>query len=163
MGGTEPPFMYTRVKKDDERFPPASFDPKAVTRASYEKKKAKPKPNGPLVSINRHPEYEMPCLHSVLFLTARRPHSTADCVGFWTHANSCRSAHMAPTGRSRFKPMSLRTKGWIKGMRVVQLCLRVLEAVAAAGLIVAMVLSELIGWVTGVAVGSQLADHQCRS
>jgi len=56
MGGTEPPFMYQAVKKDDERFPAASFDPKAVTRASWEPKKQKPKPNGPLVSFNRHPE-----------------------------------------------------------------------------------------------------------
>ena len=48
--------MYQAVK-DDERFPAVNFDPKAVTRASYEPKKQKAKPDGPLVSINRHPEY----------------------------------------------------------------------------------------------------------
>lgn len=34
-----------------------TFDPKAVTRASWEPKPRKPKPKGPLVSFNRHPEY----------------------------------------------------------------------------------------------------------
>jgi heme A synthase len=53
--------------------------------------------------------------------------------------------------------MGRRTKGWIKGMRVVQLCLRVLESVAAVGIIVVMGLSGLIGWVMGVTVG--LSDH----
>jgi hypothetical protein len=56
MGGSQPPFLYQPVKNDD-RFPATPFDPKAVTRASYEAKKPKPKPNGPLVSFNRHPEY----------------------------------------------------------------------------------------------------------
>jgi hypothetical protein len=60
---------------------------------------------------------------------------------------------MIPSGRSRFTPMSRRTKSWIKGMRAVQLCLRVLEVVAAIGLVVAMSLSGLIGWVLGVTVG----------
>jgi hypothetical protein len=58
MGGPKQPFMYEPVMKDDERFPTKPFDPKAVTRASYEAKKPKPKPKGPLVSFNRHPEYE---------------------------------------------------------------------------------------------------------
>lgn len=62
MGGSNQPYMYEPVLKDDERFPVPVFDPKAVTRASYEKKKPKPKPNGPLVSINRHPEYATPHL-----------------------------------------------------------------------------------------------------
>jgi hypothetical protein len=53
--------------------------------------------------------------------------------------------------------MGRRTKGWIKGMRVVQLCLRVLEAVAAVGIIVVMGLSGLIGWVMGATVGLPLA------
>jgi hypothetical protein len=43
--------------------------------------------------------------------------------------------------------MGQRTKGWIKGMRVVQMCLRVVQAIAAVGLIVAMAVSGLAGWV----------------
>jgi len=57
MGGTRQPFIYEAVINDDNRFQSTTFDPKAVTRASYEKKAPKPKPDGPLVSINRHPEY----------------------------------------------------------------------------------------------------------
>lgn len=67
MGASQPPFMYQAVSKDDERFPPTKFDPKAVTRASYEPKKPKPKPDGPLVSFNRHPEYEDPRFAFELF------------------------------------------------------------------------------------------------
>lgn len=65
MGGPRQPFIYEAVQ-DDERFPAKEFDPKAVTRSSYEKKKPKAKPKGPLVSVNRHPEY----------VTALAPHSS---------------------------------------------------------------------------------------
>ncbi|KAL2137407.1 hypothetical protein VTI74DRAFT_28 [Chaetomium olivicolor] len=116
--GAQQPFMYEAIKRNDDRFPTSTFDPKAVTRASYEKKKPKPKPNGPLVSINRHPD-----------------------------------AHMVPSGRSKFRPMGRKTKGWIKGMRVVQLCLRILEAVGAVGLVVVMSLIGLMGWVMGATLG----------
>ncbi|EAQ87927.1 hypothetical protein CHGG_04546 [Chaetomium globosum CBS 148.51] len=113
MGGSQPPFMYQSVSRDDERFPAVKFDPKAVTRASYESKKPKPKPDGPLVSFNRHPD-----------------------------------ALMVPNGRKqKYSPMGQRTKSWIKGMRVVQMCLRVVQAIAAVGLIVAMSVSGLVGWV----------------
>ena len=60
MGAPQAPFMYQAVHKDDDRFPAASFDPKAVTRASMEPKKPRPKSDGPLVSFNRHPEYASP-------------------------------------------------------------------------------------------------------
>jgi len=56
MTGTRPPFIYEPVQ-EDERFPRQSFDPKAVTRASYESKPRKPKRKGPLIAVNRHPEY----------------------------------------------------------------------------------------------------------
>ncbi|KAK3294686.1 uncharacterized protein B0H64DRAFT_325805 [Chaetomium fimeti] len=118
MGGSQPPFMYQSVSRDDERFPAVKFDPKAVTRASYESKKPKPKPDGPLVSFNRHPD-----------------------------------ALMVPNGRNKFSPMGHKTKSWIKGMRVVQMCLRVVQAIAAVGLIVAMSVSGLGGWVVIVTCG----------
>ena len=55
------PYMYSySAVKDDDRFPTTTFDPKAVTRASWEKPKPKPKKKGPLVSVNRHPEYVSP-------------------------------------------------------------------------------------------------------
>lgn len=55
---------------------------------------------------------------------------------------------MVPNGRKqKYSPMGQRTKSWIKGMRVVQMCLRVVQAIAAVGLIVAMSVSGLVGWV----------------
>ncbi|KAK4134157.1 hypothetical protein BT67DRAFT_380733 [Trichocladium antarcticum] len=118
MGVSQAPFMYESVKRDDDRFPTTTFDPRAVTRASLEPRKKKPRPDGPLVAFGRHPD-----------------------------------AHMVPGGRSLVRPMGHRTRGWIKGLRALQLCLRVLEAVGAAGLIVVMALSGLIGWVLGVTLG----------
>ncbi|KAK1755981.1 hypothetical protein QBC47DRAFT_201251 [Echria macrotheca] len=115
MGGTKQPFIYEAVK-DDERFPASTFDPKAVTRSSYDAKARKPKPKGPLVSVNRHPD-----------------------------------SHMVPTGRMNFRTIGRSTKSWIKGMRKLQFCLRLLELVAAVGMLVLMVLisnvEPLTGWV----------------
>ncbi|KAL2142694.1 hypothetical protein VTI28DRAFT_849 [Corynascus sepedonium] len=118
MGASQPPFMYQAVSKDDERFPPTKFDPKAVTRASYEPKKPKPKPDGPLVSFNRHPD-----------------------------------ALMVPSGRSRFRPMGQKTKSCIKGIRIVQICFRVVQITAAVGLIATMTVAGLIGWIMAVTLG----------
>ena len=56
MGGVNQPFLYEGDKYDG-RFPASTFDPKAVTRASWEAKPPKPKQDGPLLTFNRHPEY----------------------------------------------------------------------------------------------------------
>ena len=66
---------------------------------------------------------------------------------------------MVPTGRSRYKPMSLRTKSWIKGMRRVQLGLRILEIVAAIGLIAVTSVAGLMGWILGATVGSPFSRY----
>ncbi|KAL2157504.1 hypothetical protein VTH06DRAFT_6055 [Thermothelomyces fergusii] len=118
MGSSRPPFLYQPVNRDDERFPPTNFDPKAVTRASYERKRPKPKPKAPFVSFNRHPD-----------------------------------THMVLSGRSQFTPMGRRAKSWIKAMRVVQVGLRVVQIIAAVGLIAVMVVASLIGWLMSVTLG----------
>ena len=64
MGSPRQPFLYEAMhNKRDDRFPAPKFDPKVVTRASYESKKPKAKPKSPLIAVNRHPEYEWisPC------------------------------------------------------------------------------------------------------
>ncbi|GKT59033.1 hypothetical protein ColTof3_06372 [Colletotrichum tofieldiae] len=96
------PYLYNAVSHDrDARFPEPKFDPKAVTRASWEPKPRKPKPEGPLVAFNRHPDP--------------------------------------------------RTKSWIKSIRIVQLGLRALELIGAAGLLALLILltniENLAGWV----------------
>ncbi|OLN95575.1 hypothetical protein CCHL11_04832 [Colletotrichum chlorophyti] len=56
------PFLYNAVS-NDSRFPETKFDPKAVTRASWEPKPRKPQPTGPLVNFNRHPDAHMVLSH----------------------------------------------------------------------------------------------------
>ncbi|KAH8804772.1 hypothetical protein F5884DRAFT_425173 [Xylogone sp. PMI_703] len=58
MGKIEPPFLYDPVKVDPSR-PQKEFDPKAVTRASFEPKQPRPKQEGPLVTFNQHPDSYM--------------------------------------------------------------------------------------------------------
>ncbi|KAI1180715.1 hypothetical protein F4777DRAFT_259549 [Nemania sp. FL0916] len=53
--GAQQPYMYDSVYRDS-RLPEKEFDPKAVTRASWEVKPKKPKKKGPLVSFGRHPD-----------------------------------------------------------------------------------------------------------
>jgi hypothetical protein len=55
MAPSQAPFLYSAVHSDS-RFPEPKFDPKAVTRASWEPPKPRKKPDGPLVSFNTHPE-----------------------------------------------------------------------------------------------------------
>jgi hypothetical protein len=55
MGSYQQPFLYDAVGQD-ARSPTKPFDPKAVTRASYTPKPERPKSDGPLISVNRHPE-----------------------------------------------------------------------------------------------------------
>ncbi|KAH9887822.1 hypothetical protein F4778DRAFT_756325 [Xylariomycetidae sp. FL2044] len=58
MGAQQAPYMYDAVSRDSWTLPEKEFDPKAVTRASWEPqpRKKKSKQDGPLVSFNRHPE-----------------------------------------------------------------------------------------------------------
>ncbi|KAI1116888.1 hypothetical protein F5Y14DRAFT_405635 [Nemania sp. NC0429] len=53
--GVQQPYMYDSGRRDSN-LPEKEFDPKAVTRASWEVKPKKPKKKGPLVSFNRHPD-----------------------------------------------------------------------------------------------------------
>lgn len=90
MGGTRQPFIYEAVT-NDERFPASTFDPKAVTRSSYESKKSrKPKTNrnGPLISVNRHPEY----------VDAPLPHSSRKEVAFIAVATGRSDWRKCPNG-----------------------------------------------------------------
>jgi hypothetical protein len=54
--GVEPPFMYRPVKSDKSTLS-SHFDPKAVSRASFDPSPSRPKQQGPLISFNQHPEY----------------------------------------------------------------------------------------------------------
>ncbi|OAA44377.1 hypothetical protein NOR_04105 [Metarhizium rileyi] len=62
MGGSQP-FMYNAEWRNDTRFPTTKFDPKAVTRASWEQKPRKPLQICPLISFDRHPDAHMVLSH----------------------------------------------------------------------------------------------------
>ncbi|OTA02706.1 hypothetical-protein [Trichoderma parareesei] len=96
------PFLYDAQPREDSRFPPVVFDPKAVTRASWEPKPKKPVRKGPMVSFDLHPDY-----HVIL------PHRYGDHT-----------------------PLDGSTKVYITWLRRFQLVLRVLQVVAAIGVLV---------------------------
>lgn len=155
MGATRQPFIYEAVQTpEDERFSTSKFDPKRVTRSSYEQKAPKRKQRGPLVSVNRHPEYVSPSallhpLHSCRWNA--EPHG---CQNSNTELTYPRSAHQVPSGRSNHITMGSKTRAWIKAMRVVQLGLRVLELIASVGLLVLMIIitniEPQVGWVVRI-------------
>ncbi|KAL6881531.1 hypothetical protein J3F83DRAFT_722619 [Trichoderma novae-zelandiae] len=96
------PFLYDAQPGGNSRFPPVVFDPKAVTRASWEPKPKKPVRKGPMVSFDLHPDY-----HVIL------PHRFGD-----------------------YAPLDGRTKAYITWLRRFQLVLRVLQVMAAIGVLV---------------------------
>ncbi|CAK7222386.1 hypothetical protein SCUCBS95973_004820 [Sporothrix curviconia] len=53
--GAQQPFLY-EAQRSSAIFPEKPFDPKAVTRASWQPKPVKPKQEGPLLQLNRHPD-----------------------------------------------------------------------------------------------------------
>ncbi|CAK7565484.1 MAG: hypothetical protein SEPTF4163_003401 [Sporothrix epigloea] len=55
MGGAQQPFLY-EAQQSSASFPKKSFDPKVVTRASWQPKPVRPKQEGPLLQLNRHPD-----------------------------------------------------------------------------------------------------------
>ncbi|KAK2044045.1 hypothetical protein LZ31DRAFT_554598 [Colletotrichum somersetense] len=119
-----PPYLYNALSHDrDARFPEPKFDPKAVTRASWEPKPRIPKPEGPLIAFNRHPD-----------------------------------AHLVLSHRSNnYVSLSPRMKSWIKFIRLVQLGLRAVELIGAAGLLVLLIMltniETLASWVMRITPG----------
>ncbi|TDZ22483.1 hypothetical protein Cob_v004671 [Colletotrichum orbiculare MAFF 240422] len=118
------PYLYDGAGQNRTgRFPEPKFDPKAITRASWEPKDLKPQLTGPFVTFSRHPDARL-----VL------SHRSNDYVS-----------------------LSPKTKGWIKVVRIVQLCLRILQFVTAAGILALLVLlnymEALVGWVMRITAG----------
>ncbi|PQK09704.1 hypothetical protein BB8028_0002g00280 [Beauveria bassiana] len=50
------PYMYSATASEDSRLPASTFDPKAITRASWAPKPRRLPQVGPLVSFNQHPD-----------------------------------------------------------------------------------------------------------
>ncbi|KAF4125316.1 hypothetical protein GMORB2_4156 [Geosmithia morbida] len=135
------PWMYSAEPQEDSRFPGKSFDPKAVTRASWQAKPKKPRQNGTLLSFNKHPDHGSP--NAIERLFASNMHSSAHAVLTYNP--------------SAANPMGPRTKNWIKRLRWIQLALRVLELNGAIGILGLMVLlteQNLVkGWIMKIGLG----------
>ncbi|KAE8350622.1 hypothetical protein BDV28DRAFT_138733 [Aspergillus coremiiformis] len=100
MGESSPPFLYGTPSAYSFRAPTdRPFNPKAVTQASWTRPSSKPKPKGPLVNFNRHPD---------------------------SYCN-------IPNGKSKWTPMSPKTKSRVFYGRRTQLGLRVLQLIGALG------------------------------
>ncbi|TVY62858.1 hypothetical protein LSUE1_G006419, partial [Lachnellula suecica] len=58
--GVNPPFLYNPVNSEgarhESRSPYREFDPKAVSRASFQSRAPRPKQDGPLINFNQHPD-----------------------------------------------------------------------------------------------------------
>jgi hypothetical protein len=55
--GVDPPFLYDPPSRYSFSGPTdKGFNPKAVTQASLSPPAAKPKPDGPLINFNKHPD-----------------------------------------------------------------------------------------------------------
>ncbi|KAI1481446.1 hypothetical protein F4774DRAFT_32127 [Daldinia eschscholtzii] len=53
--GAQQPYMYDAERRDS-RFPEKPFDPKAITRASWEPQPKRKKQKGPFIAFGRHPD-----------------------------------------------------------------------------------------------------------
>lgn len=67
------------------------------------------------------------------------------------------SAHVVPEPRRQYKSLGPRTKSWIKGLRIAQLGLRVLQLIAAAGVLFLFIVindvSSLTAWIMRITAG----------
>ncbi|KAL4893142.1 hypothetical protein BDV59DRAFT_202119 [Aspergillus ambiguus] len=140
MGGSSPPFLYGPPSSHSFYGPTdRPFNPKAVTQASWTRPPSKPKPKGPLINFNRHPD---------------------------SYSN-------IPDGKSRWTPMSPRTKAKVFYGRKVQLVLRILSLLGALGaLFCAIVVKNVpavMVWIIRVAPAVAILHsvygiyHLCRS
>jgi hypothetical protein len=120
--GQSQPFLYDAQRFEDSRFPTATFDPKAITRASWEPKPKKAVPKGPLVSFDLHPEYV--CL--VANVKIREPLIDIPV-----------SYHVIlPHRTDNYTLLDRRAKIYITWLRRLQLVLRILQLNAAIGVLV---------------------------
>lgn len=63
MGGSDPPYLYDGPSRRQVAYPYSDFDPKAFTRASWDRatqaSQPQPKQEGPLIDFNKHPDSYM--------------------------------------------------------------------------------------------------------
>lgn len=77
------------------------------------------------------------------------------------------SAQAVPEPRKQYKALGPRTKWWIKWLRIAQICWRVLQLVAAAGILFLMIIIDnvnpLTAWVLRITVCPTIhGSHGCR-
>lgn len=142
MIGASKPFLYGTGRGHNAAFfPTSTFDPKAVTRASWKPKPRKPSHYGPLLSFNI-PAKCVSDHHSVTALS----HALIHC-----------SRYALPTYQARRDlSCSAQLKNCIKWLRVVQLLCRISEFTGALSISVLLVfvrnIDEVTGWILRILV-----------
>lgn len=72
------------------------------------------------------------------------------------------SAQAVPEPRKQYKVLGPRTKGWIKWLRIAQICFRVLQLIAAAGILFLFIIIDnvnlLTAWVMRITVCSTIQE-----
>ncbi|KAF2861576.1 hypothetical protein K470DRAFT_230058 [Piedraia hortae CBS 480.64] len=111
MGGSEPPYIYTHPTHRQLAYPYSEFNPKAVTQASYAARRA--------VNRNSPPKKQ-----------------TGPLINFNQHPDSHVPVHGS---QHAYKPLPPNTSSVIAGVRWAQFGLRILQEVAALGLLVATI------------------------
>lgn len=105
----EPPYLYSAPARRQIAYPYSDFDPKAVTRASWDRatqaSKPRPKQEGPLIDFNKHPDSYM----------------------------------IVEGSKVEHKPLPANTKKSIKIVRWVQFAIRVLQLIGAVGSLVCII------------------------
>lgn len=154
--GVEPPFLYDHPSRYSFNGPTdKSFNPKAATIASWTPPQPKPKPDGPLIEFNRHPD------------------SVSDTPKPLELPPNNHQYLLMPYGNLNATPMSPNTKNKVKRLRQAQLFLRLHQLVGTLGsLFCAIVINKTsgsVGWIIRVAPAVGLLHtlyavyHLCRS
>ncbi len=178
MGGSDAPFLYppcTPLSQRRTAYPYSNFNPKAATQASYQSlqdsRSPKPRQNGPLIKLDQpsspymvvtgdNVNYTPKAYEDLQARKRTRPDGKGPLINFNQHPDSWEIV----TGRNvDYKPMPANTKTKVKALRWVQFALRILEEVAAAGLLVCMIcfqhMPNVFAWIMRIVVSCNAEEH----
>ncbi|KAK6434836.1 hypothetical protein LTR95_008976 [Oleoguttula sp. CCFEE 5521] len=124
MGISDPPYLYEAAPRRQVAYPYSDFDPKAATRASWDKatlaSQPRPKQDGPLIDFNKHPDSYM----------------------------------IVQGSQVEHKPLPKSTKKAVKAIRWVQFALRLMQLLGATGALICVICVKNVqaaqGWIMRV-------------
>ena len=176
MGAGDQPYIYEASLRNSAVFPQSSFNPRAATHASYQSlsQTARPKstPNGPLIDhvpnqgaagTGRRPltypnsQFNPKAVtqahyKAIVEEQQAKEKKEGPLINFNQHPDS----HEKPTIRPYVKPMPARTKKEVTILRWVQFAHRIINELAAIGLLVLGICIKgmpiALSWIMHIAV-----------